>query len=180
MRIVAVLVMSLGMLAPVAGQEQNLFQQYEAATAIFSKGYGDPSHVMRDWPATLLDGLDGEWFPIDAAIPAGNDVALFRMICEQASHRIAVRGSLAFEMTRFLKSDSPVTTIYSSRGGNAFGAQTDPEALVNMLGADARPGTVGNMLATYNGTATLHRPGPDLLVIQTDYNAPALFGRCPE
>ena len=180
MRIVAILVTSLGMLAPVAAQEQDLFQQYEAATAIFSKGYGDPSGVMRDWPAALLDGLDGDWFPIDSVIPARNDVAQFRMICEQVSHRIAVRGSLAFEMTRFPQSDSAVTTLYSSRGGNAFGTQTDPEALVNMLGADAKPGTVGNMLATYNGTATLHRPSPDLLVIQTDYNVPALFGRCPE
>jgi hypothetical protein len=183
MRVVTCLLMSLGLLAPALGQEQNLFQQYEAATAIFSVGNGDPAVVMRDWPAILLDGLDGDWFQIDSIIPVSNDTALFRKICAQAYYRVKSRGSLAFEMTRFPNTDTPLTTIYASRGGNAFGTHTDPEVLrmvFDLDDPDMKPGTAASTLALYNGTATMHRPSPDLMVIQTDYGLPSLFGRCPQ
>jgi hypothetical protein len=179
MRIVAGIALTLALAAPALAQDGNLYEQYDAAMEVFSPGGTAPGVITT----ALLDGLAGDWFPIGTLEPRENDAALFRTACEKAVSRITVRDAFSFDLTRSPGADGTITTTYSSRGWNAFGTYTDPVALLHWLGLDkegTQPGLIERTLADYNGTATLHRPSPDVLVIQLNYGAPLIFGRCAE
>ena len=59
---------------------------------------------------------------------------------------------------------------------------TDIAALLHRLALDtgkAPKGAVPSVLANANGIATMVRPSPDILVVQTNYGMPVIYGRCP-
>ena len=179
MRIVAGIALALTLAAPAGAQDGSLFEQYEAARDVFLPGPAYPGAFLTE----LFDGLAGDWFPVGTLEPRENDAALFKTACERAVSRLTVRDAFAFDLTRAPDTENAITTTYSSRGWNAFGTYTDPVALFRWLGMDlegTQQGLIERTLADYNGTATLYRPSPDVLVIQINYGPHLIFGRCAD
>ena len=181
-----ILVLAFGvMLAvlPAAAKDATVFQQYESTRGIFLPDTQRIPDYIEGQAGRLMDGLDGKWFNIGALMPAQNDAELFERSCTNVAVEIRVRDAYAFDLINNSGQDTEVATTYSAKGGNAFGSYVDPTALLHRLALDterATASTIYGVLANSNGMAAVFRPTPDVLVIQTNYGVPQIYGRCVE
>jgi hypothetical protein len=162
---------------PAMAQDATIFDQYADVVATLGGTNADPADYRRQ----LLDGLAGDWFPIGALQPTGDDPDLFAMACEKSLTQIAVRDGFSFEASRVNAEGKPVsTTIYTARAGSEFGSYTDPQVAAKWLGIDvdnADATALNALLSGLNGTVSVSRPSPDILVIQKPGTADIL-ARC--
>ena len=181
-RLLAALLMLLGLSGPVRAQGQPLAVQLDDAVRVFLGGHGAIEDYQR-YRETVLDGIDGRWLPIliGTYLP-GMDLEEF---CARMAFEVAGRPPYAFALTRPAEPKNPgseVVYTYASMGGNMFAEQVDPAQQLHWLGLDDEKlpeSTRVGALNAINGIATVYRPSPDVLVIQTNYRPPKIFARCP-
>lgn len=95
---------------------------------------------------------------------------------------IQVVDAYTVEFSIPVRDEDPVVTTYTTRGGNVFGVSTPAADFLRRLGLDQpeiAPNTRIVPLQNSNGIATIHRPAPDILVVQLNYGGPRIYGRCP-
>jgi hypothetical protein len=161
-------------------QERSVAEQYRAAFDVFQGGFDEMQDYAANYRERILTDLAGRWAFLLPGVEDQPD------ICERLASEVTVKSRYGFVMRRLTKDpDTFVDYSYVSRGGNTFGEYVDPDQLVRWLGVDeiadspAGVGTLLSLLSAINGIATVYRPSPDILVIQTNYQAPKIFGRCP-
>lgn len=158
-------------------------EEYSRAAAVFL-GKADangPADYLLHAPKAIMSGLNGSWAAIPP-VPSGDVGALLPKLCERMS--VTFGG---FSDTGFTESQGggKVVTRYTVWTGNAFVKSTPPEQIYARLGFDKQPPSdkleltkqTANRLA--QGIASMYRPSPDILVIQTNYSVPTLYVRCP-
>jgi hypothetical protein len=191
MRIVAGLIVALGVMTPAAAQEgMALLKAYRSASNLFLGGKSNVTAYMTEQPGRLFDGLAGEWFEIgsfmpdpflDGAVIGAYEEGLFTQHCNAVGTTIAIADAFTAEFS-IPTPDGPLVTTYSSRGGSVFGVFTPVTGALRRLGLDnpdVQPTSYGPVLTNINGIATMHRPSPDLLVVQINYSMPRIYARCP-
>lgn len=177
--ILGLAIAGLALVAPLVwAQDASVFDQYVSALGTFGGVANDPSAAR----AQILDGLEGDWFPIGGLEPTDDDPKLFAVVCEKSGVAITVPNDFSFETSRKGNADTPVTTIYTSRQGHEFGSYSDPAATAAWLGIDAQSGdpAFDTVLGQLNGTVTINRPTPDILVIQKSVGGPDILARCAD
>jgi hypothetical protein len=186
MRRPALFLAALAALAsPALAQPDDLTSQYLAASQMFAGGAAGPMEYFTSARKALLEGLGGTWFNIGALGPADD---YYTSTCEKLPVAITVRDGYSLDVSQRYSNASTgegtLVTRYSSRGGNVFGSQADPAEMLKRLGfseqSPAPDTTLISILNGNNGIATLVRPSPDILVIQTNYGPPQFFARCGE
>lgn len=178
-RIVLVAGCALAVLTNAYAQERTVAEQHQSAVEIFMGGEADTESYFLNYREHILAGIAGRWLQ---TLP---DVEATPELCERLAFEVAVQSEYAFLMRRSAK--EPALTVdytYVSMGGNMFGEQVDPEQHMRWLGLDKMadndamaPSRI-SALSSVNGIATIFRPSPDILVIQTNYRPPRLFVRC--
>lgn len=192
MRIAAGLIVTLGLMASATAQDgQALLEAYRAASTLFLGGETDTATYNIEMTARLFHGLDGEWFDIGAVMPepfressviGAHELGIFAETCDRVGTTITILDAYTAQFSVPVHDGEPQVTTYSSRGGSVFGAFTPVPDVLRRLGLDkpdALPNSVATVLASSNGIATMHRPSPDLLVVQTNYAMPRIYARCP-
>lgn len=165
--------------APALAQA-DLRSQFEAANQTFTAGATNVDEYAQDTRKRLLEGLDGTWFPIWTLGP-GATPEDYAAACERAPIKVAARDQFSFTVDQAFDGGNMVT-ILSARGGNAFGSYTDAASVAKRFGLDtanASATALASVLNGFNGIATVARPSPDILVIQTNYSVPQIYARCP-
>jgi hypothetical protein len=176
------LIAAVFMTLPAAAQEPSAVAQYLAAKQAFLFGETNVSDFLVDYRKHLFEGIEGVWYPASVLDPASDDDGTIAKACERVASRVAVRDAYTLTFTVDEGKDTEVTTVYSSRSGSSFVQYTDPNQLLHRLGLDragameeAALGALGNS----SGLATIVRPSPDILVIQSNYAVPMIWARCP-
>jgi len=163
--------------SPTWAQQASVFEQYVAAAIEFGDAGGDSAGVR----AQILDGLEGDWFQIGVVQPTSDDPKLFALVCEKSATAITVPNDFSFQTSRTSNTGTSWTTIYTSRQGHEFGSYTDPAAKAAWLGIDPQSDVqvFESVLKEHNGTVTVRRPTPDILVIQQSVGGSDILARCP-
>ncbi|MEO8685155.1 MAG: hypothetical protein ABI414_09995 [Devosia sp.] len=182
MRALLGLAIGLMLAGPSAAKDPSVFEQYEDIRGIFLPDTQSVTEYIEGQAGRLMDGLDGTWFRMGAFLPTQIDAETFERGCANVGQEIRVRDAYAFDVITDAGEDIELTTTYSAKGGNTFGSHVDPTALLHWLYLDterAKPSQIYEGLANNNGVAAVFRPSADVLVIQTDYGIPQIYGRCP-
>jgi hypothetical protein len=172
-------------LAPSVCLSSELYDQFVAARSLFVVDPSDTSEFYANYARRLMQGIEGKWFPIGVLqVDSDEEQAdVYAKACELNAFAVSVKSDYTLVFDRQVKNGT-VTTIYTSRGGSAFGVYTDAEQLFEWLGftddlIKSNPMIAFSPLSNTNGIATIMRPSPDVLTIETNYGAPVIFGRCP-
>lgn len=162
--------------SPTWAQQASVFEQYVATAIEFGDAGGDSAEVR----AQILDGLEGDWFPIGVVQPRSDDPKLFALVCEKSATAITVPNDFSFQASRNSNTETSWTTIYTSRQGHEFGSYTDPEDKAAWLGIDPKSDirVFESVLKEHNGTVKVRRPTPDILVIQKSVGGSDILARC--
>lgn len=155
---------------------------YGAALDIFLAGQQDLTKYNEAYAETLTRGLDGPW-TILLTFPTGPGFAnVLAAACERAPVAIRTTPDNGFVVTKSnLKTGEKFDMVFTSMGGSMFGHYTEPAGILGYLGIKegvGGPSMRNNVLRTNNGIASVNRVGDGILVIQTNYGLPALYGRC--
>jgi hypothetical protein len=155
---------------------------YSAALDIFLAGQQDLTKYNEAYAETVTRGLDGRW-TILLAFPVGDAFReLLARTCERLPVTIRTTPGHGFVITKAnAKANSSFDTVFTPMGGSMFGHYTEPTGILGYLGIKEGVGTPSmrtNILRTNNGIATVNRLGDGILVIQTNYGLPNLYGRC--
>lgn len=191
MRVVAGLIVAIGLVIPATAQEgMALLKAYRAASNLFLGGETNFTSYNIEMTAGLFDGLEGKWFDISAVIPepsrdgaviGAHEQGIFTQTCNMVGTTIAIIDAYTAQFSIPVPDGEPVVTTYSSRGGSVFGVFTPVPDVLRRLGLDqpdVPPNSLTPVLSNVNGIATMHRPSPDLLVVQTNYTMPRIYARC--
>lgn len=179
-RALAVLASFLAATTAPALAQADLKSRFDAANQIFTAGAANIEEYTQKTHSRLIEGLDGTWFSIWMLGPDATPED-YAAACERLPITVAVRDPFTVTFDQAYDGGSLMTT-YSARGGNAFGSHTDPASLVKRYALDmpeAPPGALASALNGVNGIATIARPSPDILVVQTNYSVPQIYARCP-
>jgi hypothetical protein len=158
----------------------SLADQYAAAQQIFLGGTTDQQSYSEGYAKQLFAGIEGIWVPmsrLDGGSPQSADTA-----CQSTPKaKIEVIDPFTLLATEFVTESAQFEIRYSLRYGSFFGSYTDVAAMNKALGLD-QPGNGDRrlgQLARVNGTASIWRASPDILVIQDENGMPIVWGRCP-
>lgn len=178
----ALLATTFALVTAPALAQADLKSQFDAANEIFTAGAADMQDYAQAARTRFMDGIDGTYFPI-WALGATATEADYAKSCAEGPIHVTTRDPFSFAFVQtFDGGGNNTTTIFSARGGNAFGAYTDPASVAMRLGLDlpeSPPAALTGVLNTLNGIATIARPSPDILVVQTNYGMPQIYARCP-
>lgn len=167
---------------PSAASAASLFEQYQATSALLLGTAGDPGGYMTNYPAKLIENLNGVWTNIGPLQLTQDSPDLIAKTCQAQPVAVAAASPSAIKMVRNQGTDKEVTTTFTSMGGNFYGQATEPGPLLHWMGLEG-DGAVAQMqmpvIQQNNGVATILRPSADILVIQTNYGTPTILGRCP-
>lgn len=182
-RLIATALLTLPALAgPAQAQAPSTFEQYEAAKEAFLGGETDLSGFLVGYRKHLFEGIEGLWYPASVLDPGSAEDSSIPQACERNGVHITVRDEYTLSFLLNEGKDTAVETLFTSRGGSAFGQYTDAAALLHRLGLDKLPNmeqTALGPLAGNNGLATIVRPSPDILVVQANLAVPMIYARCP-
>ena len=173
---------------PGMAHAASVYEQYAAARAslLVDPSVGSSEDFANTYFLKLAEGLSGRWFNIGAFGAVGelsdekNRDEKIRELCNKNFTQILAVNSRTLEFARMAK----LTTVYTSMGGDVYGAYTDAAAVIAFFGlgqaADqpTQANSITYLLASFNGVATIHRPSPDLLVVQKNFKNPEIYGRC--
>ena len=167
---------SPGLAAPAGSAD------YRMAIETFLAGQADPLKYSASYAEAVTRGLDGTWVAL-LSFPTGAGFAdVLAGVCKTLPATISTTPEHGFVFTRTnAKTSSKFDVVFTSMGGNLFGQYTDPAQIFDYLGMKEGVGDPSvriNVLRANNGTATVNRLGDSILVIQTAYNLPAIYGRC--
>jgi hypothetical protein len=112
--------------------------------------------------------------------PTSDDPKLFAHLCEKSGTAITVPIGFSFETSRKGNTETLLTTIYTARQGNEFGSYSDPVATAAGIGIDTQHANpaLDALLSRLNGTVTVSRPTPDILVMQKSAGGSDTLARC--
>jgi hypothetical protein len=152
---------------PSALAQQSVSEQYKQARSVF---------LGQDYAATLANEIVGNLVGRWGTMPIRESG--FEAACSSQGADIALTGS-GFTMTSGAAAN-PVVVTYTSRGGNVFDSKADPISVLKPYGLDQTPESplALALLADTSGITTVHRPSPDIIVLQTNYGIPHVYGRC--
>jgi hypothetical protein len=183
MRALLVMTSFLGIATPALAADTSVYDQYMAVAPAFSVDAGSPYDYMTRKPDEIMTGIAGRWFPISNLAPKSNDTSLFQKVCDRTGVTVAITSPLSMTFTMAGGSTGPVTSTYVVRGGSSFGVTVDPVALSKRLGLDIddpqKRALMINSLANSNGLATIIRPSADVMIVETNFGFPIIYGRCP-
>jgi len=152
-------------------------EEYNTARALFLEGT-----TGETTPKAIMDGLNGDWAGVGAT---SSDAALAVVLEKTCQRRPTTFASLDdMHFTESLNGGKVVAT-YTLQTGNTFTKGTLPEQVYAMMGFDKLPSsknldrTKESVMRFWQGTATLFRPSPNVLVIQLNQSAPVFYVRCP-
>lgn len=169
--------------SPVMSAEApSVFDQYMAARSVFLADTDDASAYDINYRKALFEGIAGRWFPISVLQPKSADLELFRQACDRPGLRIWVQDAYTLGFTTGEGTDRQATSLYTHRFGATFGEYAHAGELLHRLGLDTAPvneGMVSSLLRTANGSVTMTRPSPDILVMQKESGPPTIYARCP-
>lgn len=166
----------------VAGPAETV-ASFETARTMFMGGQGR-QEFMTKYPAFILDGIDGTWAALSSVVPGGisPEPGIMQVACSpKIASAIVRKDDYGFALTRQAATEQATTTTFTSRGGNGFVQSVDPDELLPRLGiADkAKPEEMRmTVLANTQGLAIVIRAAPDILIIETEYGPPQIYGRC--
>ncbi len=176
----AALALAIAGASAVQADQPTLADQYQAAQQIFLGGTTDQQSYSEGYAKVLFAGIEGVWVPmskLNGGSPHAADAA-----CQGGPKaKIAILDPYTLSFTEPLGEPTQFEIRYSLRYGSFFGSYTDVASMTKALGllgddkAEARLG----QLARVNGTASIWRASPDILVIQGENGRPIIWGRCP-
>lgn len=175
----------LAVAAPIAAapaQQPSTVSQYQEAKRAFLGGETDPSGFLVGYRTYLFDGIEGVWYPASVLDPGSDEDASIPQVCERNGVHVTVQDEYTLSFVLNEGRDTEMTTLFTSRGGSAFGQYTDAAALLHRLALDKLPNmeqTALGPLTMNNGLATIVRPSPDILVVQSNFAIPMIYARCP-
>jgi hypothetical protein len=155
---------------------------YSAALDIFLAGQQDLTKYNEAYAETVTRGLDGKW-TILLTFPSGGAFAsVLAAACERVPVTIRTTPEHGFVLTKANpKTGEKFDMVFTSMGGSMFGQYTEASGILGYLGIKEGVGTPSmrnNVLRTNNGIASVNRLGEGILVVQTNYGLPNLYGRC--
>lgn len=156
---------------------------YSAALDIFLAGQQDLTKYSEAYAETVTRGLDGRWTML-LTYPTGDGFAnVLTAACERLPVTIRTTPDHGFVLTKKNeKTGSSFDLVFTPMGGSMFGQYAEPTQILGYLGIKegvGGPSMRNNVLRTNNGIASVNRLGDSILVIQTNYGLPSLYGRCP-
>jgi hypothetical protein len=165
--------------APAAPAASN---DYSAALDIFLAGQQDLTKFSEGYAETVTRGLDGKW-TILLTFPTGPGFAnVLAAACERIPVTIRTTPEHGFVLTKANpKTGEKFDMVFTSMGGSMFGQYTEASGILGYLGIKegiGGPSIRNNVLRTNNGIASVNRVRDSILVVQTNYGLPALYGRC--
>jgi hypothetical protein len=166
-----------------AGPTPTLAEQFNAANAMMQGTASDPSSYFATYAQKMIEGLDGTWTTIGFLNYTQDNPDLLAKACQKQSITVAVEAPFAIKLTHNAGTDDEFASTYTSNGGNLFGVSTPPGPLLHRMGLDQGKMPIDaslRVISNSNGIATILRPSPDILIIQTNYGYPTVLGRCPK
>lgn len=155
---------------------------YKAALDIFYGGMADPLKYNESYAEVLTRGLDGRWAPLLSFPTGGGFADLLADTCERLPATIRTTPEHGFVLTRGnAKANAKYDVVFTPMSGSMFGQYTAPGPIFDYLGIEEGAGTPSlrnNILRANNGIAAINRLDENILVIQTNYGPPSLYGRC--
>lgn len=177
----ATTVLSLCSGAGEAAAAPTLAAQFNAADTMMQGTASDPSSYFATYASKLMEGLDGIWTTVGFLHYTEDNPDLLAKACQKQPIDVQVAGPFLVKMTYYAGSDKEFASTYTSNGGNVFGVSTPPDPLLHRMGLDQGKMPIDaslRVISNANGTATMLRPSPDILIIQTNYGYPNVLGRC--
>ncbi len=167
--------------ASALAQSPAMFDQYQAANALWGNAPADQAKFLSSYPKLVADHLDGKWFNIGALSPTTADDKSIAASCNRGVYSVLAKDLYSFKMVRAAGTAFQYTSVFTSMGGNRYDMATDATELSHALGEDsANVWAKLQSLSYMNGPVIVSRPSPDILVIEnTRDGAVSMYARCP-
>ncbi len=172
------------LLASTMARAGTVMDQYQDAARTFLADAFDASDYQLGYFKAIRGGLQGRWMSLSILFPGKEPPDDWQkklgLACEKNGSDLKIESDYQFSMTRKSKAGE-LRHVYTAIAGNMFGEYVEPKQYLAFLGID--DDRLNQMqyspLNSVNGIATVNRPSTDIMVIQSNYRVPQIYGRCP-